>query len=137
MISFLICRFIPVLWSHLVPYTQSCTPSTFQYSSEISACFQLHFSGNQILKLKASKLNCMYNFHVLLHPSGMTAISTYFLTKELWNRGAGLFAACFIAIGKTVSTNLPAIASVLPGIIVFLFFSSRLYQSFCGWKLRQ
>ncbi|KAF4518973.1 hypothetical protein B566_EDAN007760 [Ephemera danica] len=30
--------------------------------------------------------------------SGMTAISTYFLTKELWSSGAGLFAASFIAI---------------------------------------
>lgn len=30
--------------------------------------------------------------------SGMTAISTYFLTKELWSPGAGLFAASFIAI---------------------------------------
>lgn len=28
----------------------------------------------------------------------MTAISTYLLTKELWSPGAGLFAACFIAI---------------------------------------
>lgn len=28
----------------------------------------------------------------------MTAISTYLLTKELWSQGAGLFAACFIAI---------------------------------------
>ncbi|VDP18608.1 unnamed protein product [Soboliphyme baturini] len=31
--------------------------------------------------------------------SGLTAIATYFLTKELWSAGAGLFAACFIAIG--------------------------------------
>lgn len=30
--------------------------------------------------------------------SGLTAISTYLLTKEIWNAGAGLFAACFIAI---------------------------------------
>jgi len=30
--------------------------------------------------------------------SGLTAISTFFLTKELWSEGAGLFAACFIAI---------------------------------------
>lgn len=30
--------------------------------------------------------------------SGLTAIATYFLTKELWNEAAGLFAACFIAI---------------------------------------
>jgi len=30
--------------------------------------------------------------------SGLTAVSTYFLTKELWSEGAGLFAACFIAI---------------------------------------
>uniref|UniRef100_A0A8C5F521 dolichyl-diphosphooligosaccharide--protein glycotransferase n=1 Tax=Gadus morhua TaxID=8049 RepID=A0A8C5F521_GADMO len=30
--------------------------------------------------------------------SGLTAISTYLLTKELWSQGAGLLAACFIAI---------------------------------------
>lgn len=30
--------------------------------------------------------------------SGLTAISTYFLTKEIWSTGAGLFAACFIAV---------------------------------------
>lgn len=30
--------------------------------------------------------------------SGLTSISTYFLTKELWSAGAGLFAASFIAI---------------------------------------
>lgn len=30
--------------------------------------------------------------------SGLTSISTYLLTKELWSHGAGLFAASFIAI---------------------------------------
>jgi dolichyl-diphosphooligosaccharide--protein glycosyltransferase len=30
--------------------------------------------------------------------SGLTAIATYFLTTELWNQGAGLFAAAFISI---------------------------------------
>ncbi|KAI6209431.1 Dolichyl-diphosphooligosaccharide--protein glycotransferase [Aphelenchoides besseyi] len=30
--------------------------------------------------------------------SSLTAISTYLLTKEIWSTGAGLFAACFIAI---------------------------------------
>ncbi|RNA30477.1 dolichyl-diphosphooligosaccharide-- glycosyltransferase subunit STT3B [Brachionus plicatilis] len=30
--------------------------------------------------------------------SGLTAISTYLLTKELWSQGAGLFAAAFIGI---------------------------------------
>ncbi|KAI6244192.1 Dolichyl-diphosphooligosaccharide--protein glycotransferase [Aphelenchoides fujianensis] len=30
--------------------------------------------------------------------SGLTAIATYLLTKELWTPGAGLFAACFMAI---------------------------------------
>jgi dolichyl-diphosphooligosaccharide--protein glycosyltransferase len=28
----------------------------------------------------------------------LTALATYFLTKELWSAGAGLLAACFIAI---------------------------------------
>jgi len=30
--------------------------------------------------------------------SGLTSLATYFLTKELWSPGAGLMAACFIAI---------------------------------------
>lgn len=30
--------------------------------------------------------------------SGLTSISTFLLTRELWSSGAGLFAACFIAI---------------------------------------
>lgn len=30
--------------------------------------------------------------------SGLTSISTFLLTRELWSPGAGLFAACFIAI---------------------------------------
>lgn len=30
--------------------------------------------------------------------SGLTAVATFLLTSELWNQGAGLFAACFIAI---------------------------------------
>ncbi|XP_063425305.1 dolichyl-diphosphooligosaccharide--protein glycosyltransferase subunit STT3B-like [Mytilus trossulus] len=30
--------------------------------------------------------------------SGLTALATYFFTKEIWSKGAGLFAACFIAI---------------------------------------
>lgn len=34
--------------------------------------------------------------------SGLTAIATYLLTKELWNESAGLFAACFISIGNFV-----------------------------------
>ena len=36
--------------------------------------------------------------NIYLHSSGLTAISTYLLTKEIWSSGAGLFAACFIAI---------------------------------------
>ncbi|KAK3105925.1 hypothetical protein FSP39_008689 [Pinctada imbricata] len=30
--------------------------------------------------------------------SGLTALACYFFTKEIWSPGAGLFAACFIAI---------------------------------------
>ncbi|XP_013778011.2 dolichyl-diphosphooligosaccharide--protein glycosyltransferase subunit STT3B-like [Limulus polyphemus] len=50
-----------------------------------------------------SALNITVNIRdvcVFLAPlfSGLTALATYFLTKELWSEGAGLFAACFIAI---------------------------------------
>ncbi|ESP02750.1 hypothetical protein LOTGIDRAFT_110908 [Lottia gigantea] len=30
--------------------------------------------------------------------SGLTSLAVYFFTKEIWSAGAGLFAACFIAI---------------------------------------
>ena len=51
-------------------------------------------------------LNCLHipihirDICVFLAPifSGLTAMATYLLTSELWNQGAGLFAACFIAI---------------------------------------
>jgi dolichyl-diphosphooligosaccharide--protein glycosyltransferase len=36
---------------------------------------------------------------MILYFSGLTALATYFFTKEVWSQGAGLFAACFIAIG--------------------------------------
>ncbi|KAH9490414.1 Dolichyl-diphosphooligosaccharide--protein glycosyltransferase subunit stt3b [Bulinus truncatus] len=39
--------------------------------------------------------------------SGMTAMSVYLFTKEIWNPGAGLFAACFIAIGKGIDLPGP------------------------------
>ena len=31
--------------------------------------------------------------------SGLTSIATFLLTREIWNAGAALFAACFICIG--------------------------------------
>lgn len=37
--------------------------------------------------------------------SGLTAIATYLLTKELWSRRAGLFAAAFIAIAPGYSSR--------------------------------
>lgn len=58
----------------------------------------------------AGLIHYMLNFlHITVHIrdvcvflapvfSGLTAISTFLLTRELWNQGAGLLAACFIAI---------------------------------------
>lgn len=40
----------------------------------------------------------IFSLHFRSYFSGLTAISTYLLTKELWSPGAGLFAASFIAI---------------------------------------
>lgn len=61
--------------------------------------------------------------------SGLTAIATYLLTKELWNEQAGLFAACFIAIGILFFTIY------LLQFLRFPFFSSRLHFAFSGWQL--
>lgn len=49
-----------------------------------------------LLKIKMLKIFRL--FFCSSPNSGLTAISTYLLTKELWSPGAGLFAASFIAI---------------------------------------
>ncbi|XP_026314946.1 dolichyl-diphosphooligosaccharide--protein glycosyltransferase subunit STT3B isoform X4 [Hyposmocoma kahamanoa] len=62
--------------------------------------------------------------------SGLTAIATYLLTSELWSRGAGLFAACFIAIipGYVFIINLiPLHVFVL---LIMGRFSQRLFVSY-------
>uniref|UniRef100_A0A1I7UMJ2 dolichyl-diphosphooligosaccharide--protein glycotransferase n=1 Tax=Caenorhabditis tropicalis TaxID=1561998 RepID=A0A1I7UMJ2_9PELO len=68
------------------------------------------------------------NFHVhirevcvFLAPtfSGLTAIATYLLTKELWSPGAGLFAACFIAITPGYTSRSVAGSYDNEGIAIF------------------
>ncbi|KAJ1372937.1 oligosaccharyl transferase stt3 subunit [Parelaphostrongylus tenuis] len=70
----------------------------------------------------------MLNFHVhireicvFLAPtfSGLTAIATYLLTKELWSAGAGLFAACFIAISPGYTSRSVAGSYDNEGIAIF------------------
>lgn len=51
--------------------------------------------------------------------SGLTAIATYFLTKELWSAGAGLFAACFIAISPGYTSRSVAGSYDNEGIAIF------------------
>uniref|UniRef100_A0A0R3RI18 dolichyl-diphosphooligosaccharide--protein glycotransferase n=1 Tax=Elaeophora elaphi TaxID=1147741 RepID=A0A0R3RI18_9BILA len=51
--------------------------------------------------------------------SGLTAIATYFLTKELWTPGAGLFAACFIAISPGYTCRSVAGSYDNEGIAIF------------------
>ncbi|KAI6186127.1 Dolichyl-diphosphooligosaccharide--protein glycotransferase [Aphelenchoides besseyi] len=51
--------------------------------------------------------------------SGLTAIATYLLTKELWSSGAGLFAACFIAIAPGYTSRSVAGSYDNEGIAIF------------------
>ncbi|KAE9556182.1 hypothetical protein FO519_000670 [Halicephalobus sp. NKZ332] len=51
--------------------------------------------------------------------SGLTAIATYLLTKELWSAGAGLFAACFIAISPGYTSRSVAGSYDNEGIAIF------------------
>lgn len=51
--------------------------------------------------------------------SGLTAIATYLLTSELWSRGAGLFAACFIAVVPGYSSRSVAGSYDNEGIAIF------------------
>lgn len=63
--------------------------------------------------------------------SGLTAISTFLLTRELWNQGAGLLAACFIAIVPGYISRSVAGSFDNEGIAIFaLQFTYYLWVSF-------
>lgn len=51
--------------------------------------------------------------------SGLTAIATFLLTKEVWSTGAGLFAACFIAISPGYTSRSVAGSYDNEGIAIF------------------
>lgn len=68
----------------------------------------------------------------LIFSSGMTALATFFLTKELWSTGAGLFAACFIAIGKFLPAHL---LYKVPGNIFIFVRNSVVFVLFWVWKI--
>lgn len=64
--------------------------------------------------------------------SGLTAISTFLLTRELWNQGAGLLAACFIAIVPGYISRSVAGSFDNEGIAIFaLQFTYYLWVSNC------
>ncbi len=66
-------------------------------------CKNMHMHHVTPVMFNESNVSVFYNINsISFYFSGMTAISTYFLTKELWNSRAGLFAACFIAIGTVL-----------------------------------
>jgi len=51
--------------------------------------------------------------------SRLTALATYLLTKELWSKRAGLFAAAFIAIAPGYSSRSVAGSYDNEGIAIF------------------
>ena len=52
--------------------------------------------------------------------SDLTAVATDFLTKELWSSGAGLLAACFIAIVPGYISRLVAGSFGTEGIFALM-----------------
>lgn len=68
--------------------------------------------------------------YLFLPISGLTAIATYFLTKEVWSSGAGLFAACFIAVVPGYISRSVAGSYDNEGIAIFaLMFTYYLWVS--------
>lgn len=72
-----------------------------------------------------------YFFHSFsFFHSGLTAIATYLLTKEIWSSGAGLFAACFIAVVPGYISRSVAGSYDNEGIAIFaLMFTYFLWVS--------
>ncbi|KAH0627309.1 hypothetical protein JD844_002851 [Phrynosoma platyrhinos] len=75
--------------------------------------------------------------------SGLTSISTFLLTRELWNQGAGLLAACFIAIVPGYISRSVAGSFDNEGIAIFalqftyyLWVSSLIHFKYCLYYFR-
>ena len=54
--------------------------------------------------------------------SGLTCISTFLLTKEIWSKGAGLYAAIFISIGFK-NNNLKELCNKIYSKYLSIYFS--------------
>ncbi|KAG7262874.1 LOW QUALITY PROTEIN: hypothetical protein CRUP_034501, partial [Coryphaenoides rupestris] len=66
--------------------------------------------------------------------SGLTSISTFLLTRELWSQGAGLLAACFIAIVPGYISRSVAGSFDNEGIAIFaLQFTYYLWHQPTTW----
>lgn len=70
-------------------------PSTQVYPGLMVTAGLIHYVLNMLHVTVHIRDVCVFLAPVF---SGFTAISTFLLTRELWNQGAGLLAACFIAI---------------------------------------
>ena len=103
-----VCVFLaPIFRSVANPYGSGYLPlcDQFQKGVDIPLSVQFHF----VLRLwiYLSLHACMHVHTILIivpcprSSSGLTAIAAYLFTQEIWNQGAGLLAACFIAIGKS------------------------------------
>ena len=102
---FAIIRLINYCYTH--PWCHYCQ-SLIWHLMSLSLCFLSQVYPG--LMVTAGLIHYVLNLlHITVHIrdvcvflapvfSGLTAISTFLLTRELWNQGAGLLAACFIAI---------------------------------------
>ena len=102
---------ILVLWSLQVDLTDS--QSTVYLSRILGG---IHYFLNALGFTTHIQDVCVFTAPIF---SGLTAIATYFLTKELWNAGAGLFAAAFIAIAPGYISRSVAGSFDNEGIAIF------------------
>lgn len=86
--------FIP-LYVFLCSHNLSLCPLTQVYPGLMVTAGLIHYVLNLLHITVHIRDVCVFLAPVF---SGLTAISTFLLTRELWNQGAGLLAACFIAI---------------------------------------
>lgn len=84
-----------VLPGHDVFLLLPLLPSTQVYPGLMVTAGLIHYVLNMLHVTVHIRDVCVFLAPVF---SGFTAISTFLLTRELWNQGAGLLAACFIAI---------------------------------------
>ncbi|WAR04459.1 STT3B-like protein [Mya arenaria] len=119
--------FNPGGWKSLISFSTLALAWLVGFSSRLFAVIRFESIIHEFdpwFNYRATHYMVNHGFYNFLN-CGMTAVSVYLFTKEIWSAGAGLFAACFIAIVPGYISR--SIKSVKTGSLFWAVFTALSY----------